>query len=473
MKLYSFVLAAAPIVSVGLYQEDIAVVSRQVTPENGTAIVKIGGGIPIDGSFWHSAKKPVTVRRFERMQEVEVVFLAPACMRGVIEAAKGEGGHSLRIPSYRSDDKVGYQVFNAKGKMREGAEGELELSSGSLLSISDSESIVNLAGLSADQCKIDAKNEGMLEFKGADEPFTMEYLTTGANWTPSYRLMLKGEKATLLMSGELRNYLADWAEAEVSLISGKCNITRDESRERKGFGRARNFTNASCEMKTAFAPSADGYVSAANDGLGDDIHYRSLGKVTLKRGEELTVPLGAAETDVKRLVEWTTDGLWDAVKFKNPFAFPMAVGKIEVTEEGRILGMSKCGWTNPGDETFVRIAEANSVKGKFEEQRESKGRSKMSSFGGEMMKVNNRTYSKEKVMAFFTVTNFRKEKVAMSIRRIFSGELGEMTLKPTKMREIPPKDFGVNPEQELTWEFELQAGEKREFKVEYSRWFAM
>ena len=75
--------------------------------------------------------------------------------------------------------------------------------------------------------------------------------------------------------------------------------------------------------------------------------------------------------------------------------------------------------------------------------------------------------------AAFKVTNFRVEKAALSVKRTFSGEMGEMTLKPAKVKDIPPRDFGINLDHELTWEFELDAGETREFKVECTRWFAM
>ena len=476
MKFCSFVLVAAPIVSVGLYQEDVAVVTRAVTPKDGSALVRVGAHEPFGGSFWHTSKTPLKVRRFDGERNVSVSFRAPAYLRGVIEKAKAEGGHRVRI----SDDGLyekgeGWQVFSVSGKIRGNRADLVELASGSYVDIANG-LVVSVDGLAPEDCKFDSEDDDFRfwEFTGADAPFSVEYLTDGARWTPSYRLALAGEKATLFMSGELINDLGDWNETEVSLISGKCNVAR--AGRSGGFGsRKRKMTNASCDMKCVAAelPSADGYRSAADEGAGDDVHYRSLGKVSLKCRESLSVPLGAEKTDVKRLVEWTAAGLWDAVKFRNPFKFPMAAGKIEVVEDGRVLGMPKCEWTNAGDETFVKIAEANSVKGSFEEQRERKGASKIGSFGGETMKVNNRTYYKDKVTATFKVTNFRGERAALSVKRLFSGELGEMSLKPTKIKDIPPHDFGVNLDHELTWEFDLEAGETREFRVECARWFAM
>lgn len=481
MKFHSFLLAAAPIVSVGLYQEDVAVVTRSVTPENGAATVRLDEARPFSGSLWYSASAPIRIREYEGERAVSVSFRAPAYLRNVIEAAKAENGHLVTIgASERTLSlQIDWQVFTVKGRMKGDVRTRFELDSGSFIEVDD-ELIVSIDGLDSKDLKFNSSGlYSFWELTGATTPFTLEYLTSGANWTPAYRLMLDGEKATLFMSGKLVNHLADWQDAEVSIISGKCNFDRenDDSFE---YRKARGYRYLSTK-KRSYAPMmecaaaaaedcANGYESMADNGAGDDIHCRSLGKLSLKSGETLTVPLGAEKVAVKRLVEWTATGLWDAVKFKNPFKFPMTAAKMEVVEENRILGMPKTEWTNSGDETFVKIAEASSVKGKFEEEREGKGHSKLSSFGDETMKVNGKTYAKEKLTGRFKVTNFRAEAASMSVKRVFAGELGTISLEPTKTKEIPPHDFGINLEHELTWEFDLKPGETREFTVEYSRW---
>ncbi len=201
-----------------------------------------------------------------------------------------------------------------------------------------------------------------------------------------------------------------------------------------------------------------------------------LGPVTLKRGETMTIPLGCEKVDIKRIVEWADSGVcWDAVKFKNPFKFPMTFAKMEVTEAGRILGMPKVEWTNPGAETFVKIAEASSIKSSYEEVRESKSSfsSKVGSFGGETTKINGRLYGKAKISGVFKLTNFRSEKALLNVKRIFRGEIIESSFEPTKTKDLPSQDFGINPEHELTWEFELSPNETREFTVTYAHWVSL
>ena len=97
MTFCSFVLAAAPIVSVGLYQEDAAVVTRAVTPKDGSALVRVGAHEPFSGSLWYTSKTPLKVRSFVGERNVSVSFRAQSYLRGVIEKAKAEGGHRVRI----------------------------------------------------------------------------------------------------------------------------------------------------------------------------------------------------------------------------------------------------------------------------------------------------------------------------------------------------------------------------------------
>ena len=53
MKFCLVVLAAAPIVSVGLYQENVAVVTRAVTPKDGSALVRVGAHEPFGVNLDH------------------------------------------------------------------------------------------------------------------------------------------------------------------------------------------------------------------------------------------------------------------------------------------------------------------------------------------------------------------------------------------------------------------------------------
>ena len=509
---------SAPIVKVGLYKNGLAVVTRTVTPDStGTAVVD-GSARPAYGTFWHSADRPVTVTRTAARDGVTVSFRAAPDFAPVLAEAEKEG--SVEATAYSVGEKD--RVYAASGRLI--ADGNpadvdfvydktltLQLKSGSKVDIPKGLKVSVKGAASGESWR----------FAGTDRPFAVEYLTSGASWTPSYRLAL-GEtgEGTLFMSADVRNELGDWKDVELSLISGFPNLKFANVPSLIGggvdFATYKNAVEAAeggnpqpwyygrkargggvmsqcvggCAPDVCAAPNAAGY-GTVETGAGADIHYREVGKVTLGKGETVTLPLGAKETKVERLVDWDLNDrrdfwgrlmneefkpeLWDAVKVRNPFAFPLTTAPMEVVEEGRILGQNPCAWTNPGDEAIVKVTKALSVKGSYEERGDGKAiSSKMSSLGAdERFRFDHNDYRKEIVTATMKLTNFRKETVKLRVKKTFSGELVKSDVEPTKRHDPPPADSRVNAVHDLTWEFELKAGESREISFTYWLWVRM
>ena len=516
---------AAPIVKVGLYKNGLAVVTRKVTPDStGTAVVD-GSARPAYGTFWHSADKPVTVTRTAARDGVTISFRAAPDFAPVLAEAEKEG--NVEATAYTIGEKD--RVFTASGKLIANgnlADGNLACGNfayDKMLTLQlKSGSKVNIPKGLKVSVKGAASGESWL-FTGTDKPFAVEYLSDGASWTPSYRLAF-GEKGKgmLFMSADVRNELADWKDAELSLISGFPNLKFANVPSLLGggvdFAAYRNAVEAaeggdpqpwyygrkarvggvmSQSVMVNYAP--DGMAApnaaaygAAEAGAGSDIHYREVGKVTLGKDETLTLPLGAKETKVERLVDWDLNDrrdfwgwltneeskpeLWDSVKVTNPFAFPLTTAPMEVVEEGRILGQNPCAWTNPGDEAIVKVTKALSVKGAYEERGAGKTLSNemLSSLGvGERLRFKDNDYRKEIVTATMKLANFRKETAKLRVKKTFSGELVKSDVEPTKRHDPPPADWRVNAVHELTWEFELKAGESRDVSFTYWLWVRM
>lgn len=521
---------AAPIVKVGLYKNGLAVVSRKVTPDStGTAVVD-GSARPAYGTFWHSAEKPVTVTRTTALDGVTVSFRAAPDFAPVLAEAEKDG--TVEATAYTVGEKD--RIFTASGKLivdsnpttsaaYPNASWSGNPATGDMLTLQlKNGSKVNIPkGL-----KVSVKGAAGCEswlFAGTDQPFAIEYLSAGACWTPSYRLAFGEDgKGMLFMSADVRNELADWKDVELSLISGFPNLKfanvpsllgggvdftvyknaveaaegGDQQpwyygRKAKLGGVMSQSVMSNCAFGGAAAPNAAAY-GAVEMGAGSDIHYREVGKVTLGKGETLTLPLGAKETKVERLVDWDLNDrrdfwgrlvqeefkpeLWDAVKVRNPFAFPLTTAPMEVVEQGRILGQSPCAWTNPGDEAIVKVTKALSVKGSYEERGAGKTLTDemLSSLGvGERFRFNGFDYRKEVVTASMKLTNFRKETAKLRVKKTFSGELVKSDVEPTKRHDLPPADGRVNAVHELTWEFELKAGETRDVSFTYWLWVRM
>ncbi len=502
---------AAPIVKVGLYKNGLAVVTRKVTPDSaGTAVID-DSARPAYGTFWHSADKPVTVTRTSVKDGVTVSFRAAAEFAPILAEAEKEP--SIEATAFSGGEKN--CVLTASGKLiADGAELMLQLKSGSKIRIP---SLLKVAVKGA-------SGGGSWRFAGTDKPFAIEYLTAGASWTPSYRLAIdeKG-KARLFMSAEVRNELEDWEGAELSLISGFPNlkyadvpsllgggvnfadymdavdaVERGENQpwtygrfERKRSDTRGGVMSQSVMMNYMNPKLNEAAYGAAESGEGADICYRDVGPVTLEKGQTLSLPLGAKETQAERLVDWDlndrrdywgritqqefTPELWDSVKVKNPFDFPLTTAPMEVVEDGRILGQNVCAWTNPGDEAIVKVTKALSVKGIYEECGDGKNLSKkLSTLGAdELFNFDNNRYRKEMVTATMKLVNFRKEATKLRVKKTFSGELVKSDVEPTKSHDLPPEDARVNPVHELTWEFELKAGESRDVSFTYWLWVRM
>lgn len=517
----------APIVSVSLYKNGNAFLTRKITPEKGVATVEIPACLPSYGTFWHTAKAPVKVSTVSEPGTVRVTFRADPQMGTLIAEAEKNPDRvvTFMAPWEGEPEKASPStLFTVTGECvsREVQYG-IRLASGSMVKI-DTTLIVASTGLD-DPATGKALASRYWKFEGSDEPFGIQYLTGGATWAPSYLLVFgKDGKADLLMNAEIRNEIADWQDVDVSLISGFPSIQYADSRAligglelaqfvqgvggaesgavlRKarggmmGQGMMMNYAPACVEDACLGEAKSAAYQAVGmSDGAGTDIHYRPIGKLSLKKGETVALPLGSKTTDYKRIVDWniadrrdywgrlsrnddSAEGqvLWDSVKFNNPFEFPLTTGAIEIVEDGRIVGQAQCAWTNPGDETLVKITKALSVKGRCEEEGDGKGaRSKISSLAAdERFHYDDHDYRKETITAKIRVQNFRKEVASLNVKKVFSGELVESDLKPTKTRNLPVRDGRVNVERELTWEFDLQPGETKEIKVVYWLWVRM
>ena len=549
-------ISSAPITSVGLYKNGLALVSRTVRPGK-DGIVWLDGAVrPCYGLFWNSSSDPVQVRamkcdvrrdlsavaadddwaRVFADREVTLSFRGAPALAAVLAAAQAEGGYRVKAYSLgekdeafelkgrvlrpeaklavprRADSYRYYYLYSASDEPT-AASIVLKLATGSTVTISQA----NVFAVRAADGAGDAleRDRPLWQFSGSTSPYIVRYLCEGACWTPSYRLVLDGKKGRLDMAAEICNEIADWHKAEVSLISGfpalrfapvhslvgagmnfnEYRRQHEEAASSDPWNRRRSVGAMSQVMSNSILPREDedsgADYSAREAGAGADVHYRPIGKVTLKKGEVLSLPLGSAGTGVERIVDWdlvdprdetgrkqsgesqAVNTLWDAVKLKNPFDFPMTTAPIVVEEGGRILGQSQSFWTNPGDEMCVRVTKALSVQGMYEERSDSGG-GKFKQAGangaGEQMRQGFHTYRKEIVTGTFRVRNFRTDSVQLNIRKAIAGEIIEISEKPSSEKVPPAGDNQVNVPRELRWNFTLKAGEAHEVTLTYSTW---
>ena len=330
------------------------------------------------------------------------------------------------------------------------------------------------------------------------EPATVHisYLARGLAWAPSYRLdIIDDRQLKLAQKAVVRNELMDLEDTAVTLISGFPSIrfgrvttlldptttwTRflAEVAGRTGRGDF-DVTIAQAAAIVQNVASNDPQPGSTTDltpiaaGRGVDLHFQEVGRRTLARGEALLLPVADGTTPYERLVEWIipdtrqADGrivgdyqrrqdperyeeaAWDALRFRNPLPFPMTTAPAMVVDRGRFNGQRTTGWVAVGEKTTLRITKALNLRTRAVEVEEAGARDHVYRGGNR--------YRQTTVRGDLALTNHRAEKMKILVRRRFSGELVEAEQSPGR-RLLEEGVWSVNPRQELTWEFDLEAG---------------
>jgi hypothetical protein len=249
-------------------------------------------------------------------------------------------------------------------------------------------------------------------------------------------------------------------------------------------------TNAVVSQQVAFNRRAMDYASALGatpTGEGVDLHYQSIGKRSLAKGEVLALTLARGSAAYQRIVEWVipdtrdefgrhirrsrgsrdeedgSEDPWDALRFKNPLPFPMTTGPAMIVANGRFNGQRTSYWVNAGEETTLRVTKALSVRThcvEHEEQHNGKEDRQVVYIGGQR-------YRRAQVEGEVAVSNHRKEPIALVIHRRFSGDLLTADGAPrTSLREEGV--WSVNKRNELLWTLSLKPGEEKKLTYRYA-----
>ncbi|MCD4781798.1 MAG: DUF4139 domain-containing protein [Candidatus Omnitrophica bacterium] len=334
-------------------------------------------------------------------------------------------------------------------------------------------------------------------------PLTMRYLTKGLSWTPSYRLdMTDPAQLTIEQKIVIKNELEDLANVPIELISGYPEIkfahvisplslqttwqkffNQLNQRPRQQHNTTINTiaTQSIQHEPDYLSPNQNNPTKPMGDGV--DLHYHSIGKHSLRAGEVLSLKIARSQTPYEKIIEWiipdTRDAegryvddyrrrenpnryketAWDAIRFENPFDFPMTTAATMIESKGHFNGQTISYWVNAGERTTLHITKALSIRTRSTEK-EKEGTREIINYGG------NR-YRKVQIEGFLFVVNHREEPVPLTIRRQFSGELVQASDNPqTQLREEGA--YSVNARNELFWEISLAAGEQKQLHYEYT-----
>ncbi len=327
------------------------------------------------------------------------------------------------------------------------------------------------------------------------------YLTRGLAWLPAYQVDISDPaKLKIRQSAVVRNEMDDLADSELHLISGYPNVRFgsvdsplwpatglaaffqqvNQSGQQTGGLLGNNvmsqqmiYSNSASRVESAPLPDV-----GESGNISDDIHYENIGRHSLKAGDSLSLDIASAQAGYERVVDWTVadprdprgryqrvgenrsedNEPWDALRFTNPFKFPMTTAAAVVMEDGRFRGQSLSQWVNPGQTTCLRITRALSVRAESGEVEEEGQR--------EIVWIGGNDYQRTRVKGRLILHNYRGKEVTMNIRCGFSGKMLEADGNPKATLRTEGVS-SVNPRRELQWDIKIPAGGEKELTYRY------
>jgi hypothetical protein len=494
------------VVSVGLFKNGLAVVTREYTVPGPGTYTFDALGRPVHGTLWIESEAPVVARSgveavdatpdqaagaglHELMgKQVEIGLRQEGATRftGKLVAAPGGGAQESRV--FDSNGEVFAAPAPSSAMYVVEHDGIRSYVSRDLVAWVRALEPAGVAKHSKPVVVFDVGEE-------AAKPTVIRarYLTQGLAWAPSYRIeLIDGKTLSVGQSAVVRNELENLDQVELELISGfpnveylravspfVTNVTWSDfithlQQPSGDFGGAAAQMTATSNVSQLFSNSVDGLSEAPLPLIavdeGADIYYHPAGKQSLRPGESLMLTTATASADYERVVEWRVnrtvrasvgaglaqDDLWDAVRFRNPLPFPMTTGPAMVESNGRFLGSKTIFWAGPGDETVAYISKALSVRAGYVEEELSRR---------EVLELN-RAAIETIVKGTLTIQNPRAEAVAMVIKEDLSGALVRADGDPVSV--VGPAGPGQrNSSTKLTWNITLAPGEERTLLLEY------
>lgn len=327
----------------------------------------------------------------------------------------------------------------------------------------------------------------------------LRYMARGLAWAPNYRIDIADPKNLRIeQTAAIKNTYTDLQDVDVSLATGFPNVPFSHVTSPLTVGNT--WTRFFDELRQKGEPDAPvmsqmgmqhapGYQSALGSDKvavvgGDrmDVHYHAIGKRSLAVGDSLALTVARQQTPYERIVEWivldrrdrygqlerrddeihhTAAQPWDALRFKNPFPFPMTTAPAWVEAGNQFQGQCTSPWVQTGDDAFLRINLALSIRAiAGEEENSEKTRKDSVMYDG-------RSFHRRVVDGSLTIRNLRAEPVPLVIRRRFSGDLVNADNSPKKIL-LEEGIYSVNRRNELLWQLTLPAGEEKKITYQYT-----
>ena len=207
-----------------------------------------------------------------------------------------------------------------------------------------------------------------------------------------------------------------------------------------------------------------------------DMQYKSAGKLTMKKGDVLQLPIASASAEYELITTWTAplekrfafgeassdSTLWNSIRFRNPFDFALTSAPYEIEQDGNVLGQSTGTWFGSGQPATVKITKSMAVTATMTQVESGS----LNRYYTEKKWDNTYKYHYPDVTAQIVLTNHGTKPAKVVFDSVFYGELVEADGEPKKAR-ILTDNRTRNPKNKLTWEVTVPASDKLTLNYTY------
>ena len=300
----------APVVSVDLFKNGLALFRREVPlPGDGTfRLAEVPS--PVHGTFWVEGPGRIELRTAEREEPVV----------GDVDPFRDLAGRKivvhLREPAGQA--RTGVVVATPK----EGAGGRLVLDTESGHAYLDPSVVAWVETPDPPTTVLRKKPVLLLSAEGAGGPskLRLSWLSRGLSWAPAYRVDLSDpDRLSIRQQAVIRNETESLAGVEVRLVTGYPGIDFDgvvsplapgsswsdffSSLAGRGnrYGGGRAILAQQAVMSNVASSAGGGAAPSAGD-EPTDLHFQSIGKRTLPKGEAIAVDVAEETASYERVV---------------------------------------------------------------------------------------------------------------------------------------------------------------------------
>jgi hypothetical protein len=348
------------------------------------------------------------------------------------------------------------------------------------------------------------------------------YFTPGIRWIPTYRLENIDASPRLSLQGEIINELEDIAGARVDLVAGVPNfrfkgVVSPLSLERTLrnalaaaapviMGQVQSLSNAAFGgggwREQTTQPATDAPVLSSGE---QDLYVYRTGTMSLVKGGRATLPLWTADAPLSHIYTLHIDAnqearpepqeprpmygqpslpdegfqsgpasplrllrhqVWHQLELSNTGEKPWTTGPALVLKEALPIAQELLTYTAVGAKTRLPLTVAVDVRGDYSEVELSRQPN--------ALQWNHNNFGLIRKRGTATIRNFRKEPVRVCITLAIPGKADEASdngvISIDDFRQsdwISNWQYRINNHSDVTWEFELKAGETRTVSCGY------